>query len=147
MTDEEFEQLVASAWTHVPEHFKKRIENVALLIEAEPDAHTSEEEGLDAHHTLLGLYRGIPLTARGEVYGIGATLPDTITLYRDALLELAYEEWEDAKEQGTRVIYRDAVKRVIAETLWHEVGHYFGLSEEEIDEREAEGTNYFKGGS
>jgi predicted Zn-dependent protease with MMP-like domain len=145
MSEEEFERLVVNAWQNVPEHFKAHIQNVALLIEPDPDEATRKEEHLDEHHTLLGLYRGIPLIARGEVYGIGATVPDTITLYREPILELAYDEYEDMKEQGTPIIYRDAVKRVIAETLWHEVGHYFGLSEEEIDEREAESSNFFKG--
>ena len=56
--------------------------NVAVLVEWEPDARTRREEELSEDETLLGLYRGVPNTARGSEYGVGATLPDTITLFQ-----------------------------------------------------------------
>ncbi|HWH07115.1 MAG TPA: metallopeptidase family protein [Candidatus Paceibacterota bacterium] len=138
MTEQEFSDLAFSLWNAVPERFKRQIENVALLVEDEPSDLIRAEEGLAEGDTLLGLYQGVPRTLRGEGYGIGATVPDTITLYRLPILEAAEEE---AKGESLK----DAIARVTAETLWHEVGHYFGLGDEEIHEREEEGTNTFLG--
>lgn len=131
-----FAELAYGMWKNVPSPYKERIRNVALLIEDEPSQEDLLENGIE-EGTLLGLYKGIPNTERGEGYGVGMTLPDTITLYRLPILE---EAAEDTREGET---YEDAIRRVAAETLWHEVGHYFGLSEEEIHEREEEGTNAF----
>lgn len=134
MSAYEFEQVAEGEWQKMPDRFKRKIENVALLIEDEPSPQVREGEGLEDGETLLGLYHGIPLTERGSQYGIGMTLPDTITLYRDPILE-------EAREMDRA--FRDAVRIVVRETLWHEVGHYFGLSEHGVQEREDEGTNQF----
>lgn len=136
MDHDAFSDIAYGMWENVPSPFKERIINVALLIEDAPTEEELRAEGIE-DGTLLGLYRGIPNTERGEGYGVGMTLPDTITLYRLPILE---EAAADAREGESR---EDAVRRVTAETLWHEVGHYFGLSEEEIHEREEEGTNAF----
>ena len=134
MSEREFEQVALEEWKRVPERFRSRIENVALLIEDEPDADVRKEEDLREGETLLGLYRGIPLVLRGSEYGVGMTLPDTITLYRLPILEEA-EEMDRA--------FRDAVRIVIRETIWHEVAHYFGFDEESVEKREDEGTNAY----
>lgn len=142
MDREEFDQIATELWEGVPEHFKQKIQNVALLIENMPSPEVLKAEGLTEDDTLLGLYQGIPNTLRGEGYGVGATLPDTITLYRTPIMDLA----EDDLHAGgwfTDEEYKRHVRVIIGETLWHEIGHYFGLSEEEIDRREKEGTNYF----
>jgi predicted Zn-dependent protease with MMP-like domain len=131
-----FERIVDEEWNDVPERFRKRIENVALLIEDEPDAKTRAAEGLGEGDTLLGLYTGVPAIERGAEYGVGVTLPDTITLYRLPILEVAAQDHSDEP-------FLDAVRRVVRETVWHEVGHYFGLSEGAIGEREGEGTNQY----
>ncbi len=78
-------------------------------------------------------------TARGSDYGVGGTLPDTITLFRLPILAEASELTDTETSQ-----FRENVKRVVRETIWHEVGHYFGLEEEPINEREGEGTNRFE---
>ncbi|MES2225814.1 MAG: metallopeptidase family protein [Patescibacteria group bacterium] len=135
MEADEFEQIVVEEWANIPQHFTRRIENVALLIEDEPNDAVREEEGLEDGHTLLGLYRGIPLTERGEGYGVGETLPDTITLYRFPILDESL-----ALDQSPS----DAVRTIIRETLWHEVGHYFGLGEEAVEKREEEETSRFE---
>lgn len=132
MTPETFEAIAAEEFARVPERFARLIENVALLVEDEPDRETREKEGLTAGETLLGLYRGIPATLRGSSYGVGATLPDTITLYRFPILA----------ESGTDE--PEAVRTAIRETLWHEIGHYFGMGEEAIHGRESKGTNEFR---
>ena len=134
MSEYEFEQIAEGEWARMPERFKREIVNVALLIEDEVSDEIRTLEGLEAGDTLLGLYQGIPLTERGSEYGVGMTMPDTITLYRLPILEEA-EEMDRA--------FRDAVRIVVRETLWHEVGHYFGLPEHEVNEREDEGTNRF----
>ncbi len=132
MDERAFRKIVEEEWDAVPERFAARVENVALLIEDEPDARTREEEGLGEGDTLLGLYRGIPATARGEGYGTGGILPDTITLYRLPILA-------EAEALGGE----DAVRAVVRETLWHEIGHYFGYGEGEIRSREDTGTNQY----
>ena len=129
MTREEFEKLVAEEFpTAVPEAFRGKISNVAFLIEDEPSLALREEEGLGPYETLLGHYRGIPHTARGDYYGMGATMPDTITLFALPILEMAMEQGGD----------EPAVRKVIRDTIWHEVAHHFGMDESAVRRREAE---------
>ncbi|MFA5997904.1 MAG: metallopeptidase family protein [Candidatus Paceibacterota bacterium] len=123
MNREEFEKLVEEGFLLIPEQFRAKIRNVALLVEDEPSREVREREGLSGDETLLGLYQGIPNTARGDSYGVGPTLPDTITLYQLPIEEAAREDGED-------------VRKVIAETIWHEYAHYFGMDEEEVRFRE-----------
>ncbi|HRH55690.1 MAG TPA: metallopeptidase family protein [Candidatus Paceibacterota bacterium] len=135
MSEEEFIQIAEGEWARIPERFRARVKNVALLVEDDVDDEIRAQEGLEKGESLLGLYQGIPLTERGSEYGVGMTLPDTITLYRLPILEEA-EEMDRA--------FRDAVRIVIRETIWHEVGHYFGLDEHGINEREGDETNRFE---
>lgn len=123
MRRNEFEKLAAEGFERLPEWVRKKISNVALLVEDEPSEEDRKAEGLSDDETLLGLYKGIPLSARGEMYGVGMTLPDTITLYQLPIEEAARE---DGKE----------VADVIAETIWHEFAHHFGMDEHEVRERE-----------
>ena len=123
MEREAFEKLVEEGFLLIPEKFRARIKNVALLVEDEPSEDVRRQEGLGEEETLLGLYQGIPNTARGDSYGVGPTLPDTITLYQLPIEEAAYEDGED-------------VRKVIAETIWHEFAHYFGMDEDEVRFRE-----------
>lgn len=123
MSREAFEELVREGFLLLPEKFRAKIENVALLVEDEPSDEVRRREGLGDGETLLGLYQGIPATARGDTYGIGETLPDTITLYKLPIEEAAHEDGQD-------------VRTVIAETIWHEYAHYFGMDEEEVRLRE-----------
>lgn len=138
MEEAEFERIAGREWDAMPEKFRAHVENVALLVEDEPGEDLRKLEGLAEGETLLGHYHGIPNTLRGAEYGVGATLPDTITLYRLPLLEEAQELMEE--NGGT---YEENITRAIRETLWHEVGHYFGFDEERVREREDEGTNRF----
>lgn len=136
MSAQEFEQIVVGEWERMPTRFSQKIENVALLIEDEVSEEMRALEQLEEGETLLGLYQGIPLTERGSEYGMGMTLPDTITLYRLPILE-------EARDMDRSFL--DAVRIVVRETLWHEVGHYFGMEEHLVHEREEEDTNQFKG--
>jgi predicted Zn-dependent protease with MMP-like domain len=135
MKPEEFEALVAEAFTLVPEKFRSKVKNVGLLIEDDSPEH------------LLGLYRGIPATERGEGYGVGMTMPDTITIFREPILAAAAHESGVGElvawgEEMTEPL-RKRVKMIIRNTIWHEIAHYFGMDEFEVEEREAEGTNEF----
>src|SRR3990172_3783876 len=97
MTREAFEQLVEEGFLLLPEKFRAQIKNVALLVEDEPSEEVRTQEGLEGEETLLGLYQGIPNTARGDSYGVGPTLPDTITLYQLPIEEAAKEDGLDVR--------------------------------------------------
>ncbi|MGB4076733.1 MAG: metallopeptidase family protein [Minisyncoccia bacterium] len=139
MDEATFRAFAEEAWNDMPEKFTAHIKNVALLVEDEPDEELRCEENLSGEETLLGLYRGVPRTARGAEYGMGGTLPDTITLFRLPILDEARELTDDHTSE-----FRNNVRKVIRETLWHEVGHYMGFEEGPLNRREDEGTNAFK---
>lgn len=139
MNEQEFIAIAKTEWDTMPEKYKSKVRNVALIIEDKPSEELRHEEGLREGETLLGHYHGIPATARGSEYGVGPALPDTITLYRLPILEEARELTDDHTNE-----FRRNVAKVVRETIWHEVGHYFGFDEHPINEREAEGTNEFK---
>lgn len=143
MIDREvFEQLVREGYSKLPEKFRAKIKNVALLVEDEPDDEVRRGEGLAPNETLLGYYRGIPHTVRGADYGVGPTLPDTITLYQKPIEEEAFASDPSlASLQSSpeaKQAFREQVRRVVAETIWHEVAHYFGYEEHEVRRREDE---------
>ena len=124
MTREEFEQLVAEEFERaIPEQFRPHIKNVAFLVEDEPSPEVRRVEGLQQGETLLGYYHGIPTPMRGDWYGMGATMPDTITLYQLPIEQAAAED-------------RMPVAQVIRETIWHEVAHHFGMDEHTVRGRE-----------
>jgi predicted Zn-dependent protease with MMP-like domain len=117
MTRERFERLVAEAVTLIPPRFREQMRNLVLVVEDAPDSDLLDEMEIEPPDSLYGLYRGTPLPERGA--GYGNTLPDMITLFQQPI----EEDCEDD----------DEIRAVIGETLIHEVGHYFGLSEEEIE--------------
>ncbi|MDB5225508.1 MAG: uncharacterized protein JWL87_460 [Candidatus Adlerbacteria bacterium] len=134
MSREEFEKLIGEEFpSAVPEKFHHLIKNVVFLAEDKPDEATRKEEGLGEGETLLGLYRGIPHTARGNHYGEGMTLPDTITLYR-----LPLEEEAAMLAAKYSLSGEVAMRRAIRETIWHEVAHYMGYDEYQVRGREDE---------
>jgi len=120
MTRDEFRALVDEALLLIPENFREAMQNIAIVVEDEPSARALADVGLEPPDTLLGLYEGTPLTERQWAHG--NALPDKITLFQGPI--------EEASEDREDTIV------AIAETLIHEVGHYFGLSEEEIEEIE-----------
>ena len=103
-----FEELVSDALDQVPEPLTRLMDNVVVLVE-ERDAGTPD---------LLGLYDGVALTERGHDYG--GMLPDRITLYRRAILDIC--ETED-----------DVVEEVVI-TVVHEIAHHFGIDDERLHE-------------
>lgn len=145
MTREEFEQLIDDEFPKaVPEKFHALLKNVAFLAEWEPSAHVREEEGLREGETLLGLYHGIPHTARGDYYGVGGTLPDTITLYQGPIEEEAahvQQKQHTNKLENVGVSYEECLRKVVRETIWHEVAHYLGYNEDQVRGREDKRDN------
>jgi predicted Zn-dependent protease with MMP-like domain len=126
MTREEFERLVVEAITLIPKRFRREMKNLALVVEDEPSTELLDEMEIDPPDSLYGLYQGTPLPERD--WGFGNALPDRITLFQRPIEEDCEDE--------------DDVRAVIGETLIHEVGHYFGLSEDEIQEIE---ERYWRG--
>ncbi|MDO8408176.1 MAG: metallopeptidase family protein [bacterium] len=133
-----FERLAREEIERVPPRFARRVANLAILIEEEPSPETCRQEGLAFGETLLGLYHGVPATERGE--GYSGVLPDTVTLYRGPLLE----EAEALRAADRALDGESAIRLAIRETLWHELGHHFGLAEDSVRDREDEGTNEFR---
>ena len=121
MNREQFERLVVEAMALIPKRFRLEMKNLAVVVEDEPSAELLAEMAIDPPDTLYGLYHGTPLTERA--WGHGNALPDRISIYQTPI-----EEDCDGDE--------DEIRAQIGETLIHEVGHYFGLSEDEIEEIE-----------
>jgi predicted Zn-dependent protease with MMP-like domain len=117
MTREAFEALANDAFLAIPRRFRSRMRNVAIVVEDAPDRDLLREMGIEPPDTLFGLYQGVPLTERGWDYG--NRMPDRIVIYQRPI--------EQACEGDA-----DAVFEEVCATIIHEAGHYFGLSEEEI---------------
>lgn len=126
MTKEAFEALVGEiGLSPIPGKFHDKVKNVAFVIEDEPSRDVREQEGLSESETLLGYYHGIPLSARGDAYGVGPTFPDVITIYYLPTIEMA-------EEDGV------AVREIVEDTIRHEVAHYLGMDEAEVRKWEAD---------
>lgn len=127
----QFEDLVAEALDSLPIHFAELMSNVTIQIQETPDRATILDLDLDPRRdTLFGLYTGVPLDQRGGWYG--NVLPDVIVLYRQPLMA--------ASADGPALI------RQVQLTLLHEIGHHFGLSDDEMHawEQEFEQLQYGK---
>ena len=111
MSDKDFEDIIRETIEGLPEEFKKQLDNVEIVIADEPGT-DGVQIGISKHALLLGLYRGIPKTARFSC----AALPDKITLYKNPILLISKNETEARKN--------------IRKTVLHEIGHHFGLTDE-----------------
>ena len=133
-----FERLVEEGFERLPQWVREKIKNVAVLVEDEPSNEVRKKEGLRDNETLLGYYQGIPLSERGEIYGIGMTMPDAITLFQIPIEEAAEELFVsrlNLDDQGSTLI-KECALEIVAETIWHEFAHHFGMDEGEARERE-----------
>jgi predicted Zn-dependent protease with MMP-like domain len=114
---EAFDRLVADALRSIPLRFRQAMANLVIVVEDEPSRALLRQMEIEPPDTLLGLYQGTPLTERA--WGHGNALPDRILLFQGPHERTANDE--------------DDLIVAIGETLIHEIGHYFGLSEEEIE--------------
>src|SRR5688500_13880683 len=128
MTRQRFTQLVEEALLEIPPRFRSAMKNVAVVVEDEPPPHVLADLEVEEGDSLYGLYQGTPLTERG--WGYGNTLPDRISIYQRPIEASCADD--------------DEIRDCVAETVIHEFGHYFGLSEEEIEEIE---EKYWRGES
>ena len=110
-----FERPVEEAPDGLPADFAELLENVAVVVEEEPDPAVLAELGVDEDEELLGLYLGVPLTDRDTQY---QALPDRVAIYRGPVLRCC----------GSR---REVVREV-RDTVVHELGHFFGLDDDEM---------------
>jgi predicted Zn-dependent protease with MMP-like domain len=115
ISPEEFESLVETALAQLPPEFSELLDNIVVVVEEEPTAEDLQEVGLDHDDELLGLYRGVPRIDRDAAY---AALPDQVVLFRGPLTRTCNSRRE--------------LMREVRDTLVHELGHYFGLSDEEM---------------
>jgi predicted Zn-dependent protease with MMP-like domain len=120
LTRKEFEELAILALERLPKFIRNRMENVDVVIEDRASPDLLSEMGLRSPFDLLGLYQGIPLDQRGFYYG--NVLPDKITLF-----QLPIESICKTKEE---------IEEKVREVVIHEVGHYFGLDEDQLSELE-----------
>jgi predicted Zn-dependent protease with MMP-like domain len=109
ITPERFEELVADALDLIPDELARRMDNVAVFVQDR-----ARQRGL------LGLYQGVPLTSRGNHYGIGGGSPDRITIFRENILARCRTE--------------DDVVRQVTITVVHEVAHHFGIDDARLRE-------------
>jgi predicted Zn-dependent protease with MMP-like domain len=122
LTRREFEEVVVSSLKRLPKYFKKKMENVDVVVEDRASQETLSEMGLRSPFELLGLYQGVPLSRRGFYYG--NVLPDKITLFQIPI-ESICKTREEIEEKAREVVI-------------HEVGHYFGLDDKKLGELESE---------
>ncbi len=108
MAADRFEELVGDALDLIPPELARAIDNVVILVE---DRNSDEPD-------LLGLYEGIALTERDTTYA--GALPDTITIYRESLLEICDTEADVIEE--------------VAITVIHEIAHHFGIDDDRLHE-------------
>jgi len=116
MTREEFEALVAQALESLPEKFASKLDNVNVVVETWPTLDQLRESRVGTGMTLFGLYQGIPQTKRSHYFGV---LPDKITIFAGPIMSTFGEDVTIVKEQ-------------VRKTVIHEIGHHFGMNEEDI---------------
>jgi len=116
MNKKQFEQLVNQAVKKMPFYFLDKMRNVAIVIREKPTSYQVEKTGYSSNCVLLGLYEGIPRTQRRNY---DKAIPDKITLFQKNIEKIG----EDNPEK---------INQLVEETIWHEIGHHFGLNEEEI---------------
>jgi predicted Zn-dependent protease with MMP-like domain len=114
-----FDRLVTEALDELPRRFRRQLRNIAVVVETEPSQTLLEEMGLWPHRTLLGLYQGVPLPRRGSL-SYGNVLPDRITIFQKPIEAMCRTP--------------DEIKAAVKDTVKHEIGHYFGLDDERLEE-------------
>jgi predicted Zn-dependent protease with MMP-like domain len=118
METEKFERLVELALENLPEEFQSRMENVDVVVAEHPNNRQLSKTERNRGETLLGLYEGVPLTQRGQGYGM--VVPDIITIFQEPIESICHSDSEIIKE--------------IQKVVRHEIAHHFGISDERLEE-------------
>jgi len=123
MERKKFEELVEEGIKTIPERFLKTLENVDIVVKETPTAEQLEKLKIRKGVFLFGLYEGVPQTDR---WGYGQVLPDKITIFKEPIEKAAISESE--------------IKKIVKETVWHELAHHFGLDEKRVRKAEKRRT-------
>jgi predicted Zn-dependent protease with MMP-like domain len=115
MDENRFRELVKEALDSLPKEFSEKLDNVSVVVDDFPTPYQLAKSRLGPHVLLLGLYEGVPQTKRGNYY---SAIPDKITIFKNAIEIVAITE--------------EQIKAQVRKTVIHEIGHHFGLSEEEL---------------
>jgi len=120
MEREKFEKFVEEALASLPKKFKKHLDNLAVIVEEEPTQEIYHQLGGSPFSLILGHYHGVPFKHRGPFYG--NLPPDVIIIYQKPIENICSTEKD--------------IRKKVREVVFHEIGHYFGLSEKELREIE-----------
>ena len=123
-TADDLVEMAEAAFAAIPQELRDLVRGAAIVVEETLGEETVAELGLDSPWELTGLYRGTPLTQK-SVLDV-PTEPDTILLFREPILL----EWIETGED---------LFRLVRNVLIHEIGHHFGLSDDDIERLEGEG--------
>ncbi len=123
MTRAAFEKIVEEAIASLPEEFQQHLENVIVLVEDRPSCKQRESVGLEPHEDLFGLYEGVALT-RKSVDSVDVPKPDRVWIFQEPI----ERHCSSRKQMITE----------IQDTVVHEIGHHFGLEEDELEAIEDE---------
>jgi predicted Zn-dependent protease with MMP-like domain len=115
MDEERFKELVVEALNQLPKEFAEKLNNVSVTVDNFPTPYQVAKARLGPNMLLFGLYEGVPQTKRGVYY---SAIPDKITIFRFAILQVCSTEQE--------------VQEKVRQTVIHEIGHHFGLSDTEL---------------
>ncbi|MEK7160327.1 MAG: metallopeptidase family protein [Patescibacteria group bacterium] len=117
MDDNKFRKLVKGALDSLPKEFAEKLNNVSVTVDNFPTPYQLRKAKIPPYALLFGLYEGVPQTKRGVYY---SHIPDKITIFKNSIEKVARTEEE--------------VRVQVRATVIHEIGHHFGLSEEELRE-------------
>jgi predicted Zn-dependent protease with MMP-like domain len=116
MQPADFDKIVEQAYARIPGRFRKRMQNIAIIVEAEPSLRQLRSARVPRGDTLLGLYEGRPLIYRSVSEPFA--MPDRITIFQGPIERMARNAAD--------------LERIVTDTLWHEIAHYFGLDERQV---------------
>ncbi len=125
LNDEQFDALITECMDELPKAYVEKLDNVAITFDDEPTPAQREKLRLRCHQTLYGLYEGVPRTERGAGYNM--MLPDKITIFKKPIEHSARNPAE--------------LKEQVKNTLWHEIGHHYGLNHDRIHKLEEKMRN------
>lgn len=120
---EEFEAMAAAAFADLPAHFRKRCGDVLIRVEDFPDDDVAREMKIESAYELLGLFAGVGLSQDAAIAETGR-MPNAVYLYRRPILDY----WAEHDEE---------LGAIVTHVLVHEIGHHFGLSDDDIEAIEA----------